>query len=74
MGGHDNRAMSREVKVRPRSKRLGIALVAVLAMVVTACGSDGDGEGTGSTTAEEARTVIRFSFAPDPVWDYMTPG
>ena len=40
-------------------------------MVVTACGSDGEGEGTGSTTAEEARTVIRFSFAPDPVWDYM---
>jgi ABC-type nitrate/sulfonate/bicarbonate transport system substrate-binding protein len=40
-------------------------------MVVTACGSDGDGEGTGTTVAEEARTVIRFAFAPDPVWDYM---
>jgi len=48
-----------------------VALIAILAVVVAACGSDGDGEGTGTTTADEARTVIRFSFAPDPVWDYM---
>ena len=48
-----------------------MALIATLALVVAACGSDGDGEGTGTTTADEARTVIRFAFAPDPVWDYM---
>jgi hypothetical protein len=48
-----------------------VALIAMLALVVTACGTDGDGEGAGTTTAEEARTVIRFAFAPDPVWDYM---
>src|SRR3990170_1315764 len=28
-----------------------------------ACGGEGEGEGE--------RTVIRFAFAPDPVWDYM---
>ncbi|HEY7468488.1 MAG TPA: ABC transporter substrate-binding protein [Acidimicrobiia bacterium] len=49
-----------------------MALVTVLAVVATACGSEGgEDDGTGSTTAEEARTVIRFLFAPDPVWDYM---
>jgi ABC-type nitrate/sulfonate/bicarbonate transport system substrate-binding protein len=44
--------------------------MAIVAVVAVACGS-GDGEGSGTTTAEEARTVIRFAFAPDPVWDYM---
>jgi len=44
-------------------------------MVVAACGDDGGsdtttGGDTGGETAEE-RTIIRFSFAPDPVWDYM---
>ncbi|MGH8951166.1 MAG: ABC transporter substrate-binding protein [Acidimicrobiia bacterium] len=48
-----------------------MTLIAILALVVTACGGDGEGEGSDTTTAEEARTVIRFSFAPDPVWDYM---
>jgi hypothetical protein len=62
----------REVKVRRRSKWRLMALVTVLAVVATACGSEGgEDDGTGSTTAEEARTVIRFLFAPDPVWDYM---
>ncbi|HEY4607107.1 MAG TPA: ABC transporter substrate-binding protein [Acidimicrobiia bacterium] len=57
--------------MRPRSRRW-MALLALVALVVTACG-DGDGDGTGSTTegGGEARTVIRFAFAPDPVWDYM---
>jgi hypothetical protein len=41
----------------------------MLALVAAACGSDGgEGEGEGDG---EARTVIRFAFAPDPVWDYM---
>jgi hypothetical protein len=47
-------------------------MVMLLALVAS-CGDDG-GEGSDGTTAEgggEDRTVIRFAFAPDPVWDYM---
>ena len=58
-----------------RSRRPLFAMLVVLAMVLAACGGDGEGEdgGTDTTTegGEEARTVIRFAFAPDPVWDYM---
>ena len=36
----------------------------VLTIVAAACGGDDEGEG-------DERTVIRFLFAPDPVWDYM---
>ncbi|HVR79807.1 MAG TPA: PhnD/SsuA/transferrin family substrate-binding protein [Acidimicrobiia bacterium] len=44
-----------------------MTLITMLALVAAACGSDGgEGEGDG-----EARTVIRFAFAPDPVWDHM---
>ena len=58
--------------VRPRSKWRWAVLIALMGLVVTACGGDGEGEGGGDTTTpEEARTVIRFAFAPDPVWDYM---
>lgn len=59
-------------------------MITVLALVLAACGSDtggDDGEATDDTTeattdggGEEVcdeRTVIRFAFAPDPVWDYM---
>jgi hypothetical protein len=48
-----------------------VTLTAILGLLIAACG--GDGEGTDDTEAggEEARTVIRFAFAPDPVWDYM---
>ncbi|HSO49925.1 MAG TPA: hypothetical protein VLS86_05220, partial [Acidimicrobiia bacterium] len=59
-----------EEKMGKRSRWL-VSLVAVLAMVITACGDDTDGEGTDGTADGEARTVIRFAFAPDPVWDYM---
>jgi len=56
--------------VRPRSKWWWVSLTALLALVAAACGTEGDG--TGDTTADgEERTVIRFAFAPDPVWDYM---
>jgi len=58
--------------LRPRSKRQWIALVAVLAIFLAACG---DGEEGGADSTEpgggDTRTVIRFAFAPDPVWDYM---
>jgi hypothetical protein len=54
--------LTEEVKVRARSKWLWVAMLTVLAVVVAACGGD---------TADDERTVIRFAFAPDPVWDYM---
>jgi hypothetical protein len=59
--------------MRSRRKPL-FALLVVLAMVLASCGDDaeGGGEGTDTTGAGgESRTVIRFAFAPDPVWDYM---
>jgi hypothetical protein len=76
--------MSEEVIVRARSRWLWVAMIAVLALVLAACGSDtggDDGEATDDTTEAttdgggddvcDERTVIRFAFAPDPVWDYM---
>lgn len=44
-------------------------MIGVLSLVAAACGSDGTGDGGSGDGGE--RTVIRFSFAPDPVWDYM---
>jgi hypothetical protein len=47
-----------------------MSLATLMVVVLAACGDstgvsdDGDGDGT-------ERTVIRFAFAPDPVWDYM---
>lgn len=73
-----SKPIEREVQVRPRSKWRWLAVLAVLALVVAACGDDGGTDttsadsGTEETTAPaEERTIIRFSFAPDPVWDYM---
>ncbi|HEX4980205.1 MAG TPA: hypothetical protein VFV63_00820 [Ilumatobacteraceae bacterium] len=44
-------------------------LVALLALgPVAACGDDDDAGGSGD---DGGRSVIRFAFAPDPVWDYM---
>ncbi len=45
-----------------------LTVFAVLTLLVAACG-DGGSEGSGDGGDE--RTVIRFAFAPDPVWDYM---
>lgn len=62
--------------MQARSKWRWLAVLAVLALVVAACGDD-EGDGGTDTTADggdgggEERTIIRFSFAPDPVWDYM---
>ncbi len=57
--------------MRGRSKWRLVTLIAILGLVIAACGGDGEGEDDGDAGGEEARTVIRFAFAPDPVWDYM---
>lgn len=47
-----------------------VALLSVFVLVAVACGDDdGGGGGGGGDTGEEG--VIRFTFAPDPVWDYL---
>ena len=43
-----------------------MSLLMLLALVLAACGGDGGEGGEG-----DERTVIRFAFAPDPVWDFM---
>jgi hypothetical protein len=47
--------------------------VSALAIALAACGDDEgtDTTGAGGDTSAPERTVIRFAFAPDPVWDYM---
>jgi ABC-type nitrate/sulfonate/bicarbonate transport system substrate-binding protein len=45
----------------------GIALLLALLLLAAACGGGGDGTSSGG----DERTVIRFAFAPDPVWDHM---
>ena len=55
-------------------KRLlrGIVLLAALAMVAAACGGDDDTAAEdGDEPASGPANVIRFTFAPDPVWDYL---
>jgi ABC-type nitrate/sulfonate/bicarbonate transport system substrate-binding protein len=58
-----------------RTTRTWLSLVAVLAMALAACsGAGGGGEGAegGEAAGDEGeRSVIRFAFAPDPVWDYL---
>jgi len=53
--------------VRPRSKWWWVSLSALLALVAAACGTTGEEDPEGG----DERSVIRFAFAPDPVWDYM---
>ena len=55
------------------SRRTLIAMVALLALVAAACGGQSGGTGTtvsGGAEGEESN-VIRFTFAPDPAWDWM---
>ncbi|MGH7542066.1 MAG: ABC transporter substrate-binding protein, partial [Gemmatimonadota bacterium] len=47
--------------------RRSVALLAALAFVVVSCGDDGDG---GGGEGEESN-IIRFTFAPDPAWDWV---
>lgn len=49
--------------------RSAIALAAVAVMAVTTACSAGLGGPASSRAAQEG--VIRFTFAPDPIWDYM---
>lgn len=60
-----------------KTLRLLLVLVA-FAMIVAACGGDddsGDSDDSSDTTAAEGEAAgpktIRFTFAPDPVWDYL---
>ena len=53
-----------------------LALVSVLALVAMACSSDGGGNGGENGSEQPAGDtgedgVIRFTFAPDPVWDFL---
>lgn len=50
-----------------RKSRLVFRITAllVLSLLAAACGGDGDAGGDGD------RAIVRFAFAPDPVWDYM---
>jgi hypothetical protein len=53
-----------------RSRLLRIsALLALAALVAASCGDDGGG-GDGGGGGEESN-IIRFTFAPDPAWDWV---
>lgn len=56
--------------MRLRQNWCRVALLSVLAIIGASCGSGDDAAG-GDAAGGDARTVIRFAFAPDPVWDYM---
>jgi ABC-type nitrate/sulfonate/bicarbonate transport system substrate-binding protein len=56
-----------ELRWAKRRKLRWLAVLAVLGLVAAACGSGDDAGGSG----DGERSVIRFAFAPDPVWDYM---
>ena len=54
-----------------KRKRM-LAVLAVLALVAAACGDDdGAADGGGEGGEGGCQSVIRFTFAPDPVWDYL---
>jgi hypothetical protein len=54
-----------------KSKRMLAALLA-LSLIVVACGDDeGGGDEEGGGEGAGCERVIRFTFAPDPVWDYL---
>lgn len=65
-----------------------LALLAAMAMILVACGDGGGAADTDDTAADDGTattaaggeegteaggaSIIRFAFAPDPVWDYLT--
>jgi ABC-type nitrate/sulfonate/bicarbonate transport system substrate-binding protein len=55
-----------------RRARLLLAFVGLIsALALPACGGDDDDDDGGGTGNIEAQSVIRFAFAPDPVWNYI---
>jgi len=56
--------------VKSSTRRVGFVCLAVsTALIATGCGGAGNGSaGRGGGT----ENTIRFTFAPDPVWDYIT--
>lgn len=55
-----------------------LAILAAAAMLAAACGGDSSESTAGPEASEDGggdsggATIIRFAFAPDPVWDYLT--
>ena len=62
--------------MRKRKAFYFTALLLVLAMVAAACGDDSETTTTAAAAddgepASGPKGIIRFTFAPDPVWDYL---
>ena len=55
--------------IRSRLK-IVIAVVAVFTLLAAACGDDSDTDAAGG--GDGGATIIRFAFAPDPVWDWLS--
>jgi hypothetical protein len=54
-----------------KRKSLLVGLV-ILGLIVAACSGDEEGGGDeGGGGGDGCQSVIRFTFAPDPVWDYL---
>jgi hypothetical protein len=54
-----------------KKRSLLVALV-ILGLIVAACSGDEEGGGEeGGGGGDGCNSVIRFTFAPDPVWDYL---
>ena len=49
-------------------RRRLMALGLLMSLILAACGGGGE---AGETTEGDAGGVVRFTFAPDPVWDYL---
>ena len=48
-----------------------VAALAGLAIIAAACGSQGAASEETNARPDGRRDIVRFAFAPDPVWDYM---
>lgn len=70
MQGHSAPKVPNHGAATTRRDVLKLAGVGAAALTVApllgACGS-----GSAATAGADGRTIIRFAFAPDPVWDYM---
>ncbi|HJR99236.1 MAG TPA: ABC transporter substrate-binding protein [Actinomycetota bacterium] len=57
--------------MRGRNGFKALTLVLAMTLVAVACSDDGGGGGDEGTQTTGEDGVIRFTFAPDPVWDYL---